>query len=104
MPWENIPLERFILEAVAARYVNGFVLQPLHFMNEILSKGETEIGMGFQWKPFEIDRNEYQELVDILCTDPTLNASVENDLDHAKSLHDWQMKVGKKHRYKKNGS
>ncbi len=97
-PWINEPLEKFVLEVVAARHANGFVLQPFHFLNEILAKGETEIGMGFQWKPFELDENEYQELIDILCTDPSLNVSVENEFINAKNLHDWRMKVGRKYK------
>ena len=99
-PWMNEALEEFILKVVAARHVNGFVLQPLHFINEILKKGETEIGVGYQWKPFELDESEYQELIDILCTDPTKKVTTEAEFNNAKNLHDWRMKVGRKYRQK----
>ena len=98
----NEPLEKFIMEVVAARHVTGFALQPINFMNEILEKGETEIGMGYQWKPFALNENEYQELIDILCTDPALNVTIESEFNNAKNIHDWRMEVGKKYRYKGN--
>ena len=97
-PWLNEPLEKFILEVVIARHLDGFVIQPLHFINEILMSGETNAGTGFQWKPFEIDNDEYQELAEILCTDPKLNVTIENEFNDAKSLFDWRVKVGKKYR------
>jgi len=46
-PWLNEKLEKFILEVVATRHVDGFVIPPLHFVNEILMSGETNAGMAF---------------------------------------------------------
>ena len=97
-PWKNEPLEKFILEVVTARHVEGFVIPPLHFINEILMSGETSIGMGFQWKPFKLDSDEYQELGEILFTDPKLNVTIDNEFDNAKTLRKWRMEVGKKYR------
>ena len=91
-------LEKFILEVVATKHVDGFVLPPLHFVNEILMSGEVKTGSGFQWKAFNIENDEYRELAEILCTDPKLNVIIDSEFDNERTLHKWRMEVGKKYR------
>lgn len=98
LQWDNKTLDRFVLEAAAKRHVNGFVIPPLHFLNEILVSGQSP---PFEWKPFKIDETEYQQLVELLTTDPELNVVTDNEFDNAKSLWDWIMKIGKKYRHKR---
>lgn len=100
-PWINKSIDRFVLEAAANRHVHGFVIPPLHFLNEILASGNSP---PFEWKPFEIDEVEYQQLVEQLMADPGLNVVTDNEFDNAKSLWDWKINMGKKYKLKKNRS
>ena len=98
-PWINKSLDRFVLEAAAKRHVHGFVIPPLHFLNEILESGHSP---PFEWKPFVIDEMEYQQIVEHLTTDTALNVVTDNEFDNAKSLWDWKVKMGKKYKHSKN--
>lgn len=100
-PWEYASLDQFVLVAAAKKHVHGFVLPPMHFLNEILASGNA---VPYQWKPFIITELEYQELVDQLTTDPALNVVTDNEFDNAKSLWDWKVSIGKKYNPKLNRS
>ncbi len=48
------------------------VLPTLPVLNDLLEKGLFDAGMsgGCRWNPFQISREEYEELVEELLTDP----------------------------------
>jgi hypothetical protein len=104
-------LAEFILDIPFILF-NG-VIPPLHLLNEILSSGDASGGMspGTSWKPFEISKEEYNELVaELLALD--LDALKKEDrirfipekIIADESLHDspvfflWLQRVKKKYK------
>jgi hypothetical protein len=82
-PWENTSLEEFVKLVPALTYdiLAGKVMPSLKKLNDIFKTNESNTGMSghIMWKPFEIDENEYKDLVEILCTDPNLKLVAEDD-------------------------
>ena len=76
-PWENTTLEIFVKLVPALLYdiLTGKVMPSMKGLNDIFKMSESNAGMSGHiiWKAFEIDENEYKDLVEILCTDPNLN-------------------------------
>ena len=73
-PWEHASLAEFLLISPLFVYeLKAFgVIPPLHVINEKLSEGNYDAGMGggSEWKPFEISKEEYEELIEHLVTNP----------------------------------
>lgn len=44
-------------------------------------------------KPRAIDAQEYQELVEVMCTDPRAELALDEELDHIDSFEVWSKKV-----------
>ena len=95
--WQDVPLDQFILNVAALCHVEGFVIPPLRLLNETLLEAKSEHGGGYEWKPFTIEEDEYQELVEVLCTDPRLNVVTDSEFDDAKNAWKWRMALVKKY-------
>ena len=101
-PWENITLEQFVLLIPSLGQVMccSKVMPPFVVLNEIFNNGESNQGMGgsIEWKSFEINKEEYYQLVEYLCTDPKL----DKELDSANTFREWRSLVMKKYNARKN--
>lgn len=71
------------------------VFPPLAVLNNVFSESKADAGMsgGVEWKPFRIDAQEYQELVEVMCTDPRAELALDEELDHIDSFEVWSKKV-----------
>lgn len=104
-PWENAPLEEFVRIAPHLGYiiiVNN-ILPPIAVLNDFFKKGDDNAGMGGSiiWKPFKIDKNEYNDLVEILCTDPNLDISQDETHNEITQFKLWVKKIIQEKKNKK---
>ena len=87
------------------------VFPPLHIANEIFSSGGFEGGMGpgATWRPFEISRDEYEQLVQVIrVADPKrlgdqaryawVKYDFDGSFDHIQEWQPWLTAVCEKHR------
>jgi len=96
-PWENHSLDEFVFMAPAL----GSALTIYKFMpslvtiNNFFSQSESDAGMGggVEWKPFELDQAEYDELLECLCSDPERNIEIDEALNCFTNFEQWQMKA-----------
>ena len=67
------------------------VLPPLSILNEILLSGIKDAGMsgGCQWKPFQLEPDEYEELVLELLTLPGKTFYREEPPEQINTYKDW---------------
>ena len=99
--WEHAPLDVFLLTTpmfVYALSVFG-VIPPLHVINEIMLLGEHDAGMGggAEWKPFEITKDEYEELVENLVTNPEHKIIEDRELWEKPNYKKWNGALLSKH-------
>lgn len=91
--WEHATLDMFLLTAPLFIYelkVFG-VIPPLRILNEKLSIGRYDAGMGgaCDWRSFEIDVEEYNELVMELTTNPNYKIITDEELDEKPNFKKW---------------
>ena len=67
-------------------------IPPLHVLNELLMSGVSDAGMsgGCEWKAFEIDQAEYDELVEELTTMPNRELVLDSELASCRDLKQWR--------------
>ena len=91
--WEYASLVDFLLTTPLFVYeLKAFgVIPPLHVLNEKLSSGTYDAGMGgaCDWKPLEIDMDEYNELVMELTTNPNYEITVDEELEEKPNFAKW---------------
>ena len=96
--WEHALLDEFLLVTPVFVYeLKRFgVIPPIHIMNEILSTGEYDAGMGgaCEWRSFEISFNEYEELVLELKTNPDHIIIEDEELKRNVKLGDINERIG----------
>lgn len=104
-PWENAHLDEFLKIAPDLFYIIfvGKVLPPIAILNDLFSKNESNAGMSGHiiWKPFQIDENEYQDLVEILCTDPELNIVQDQTNNDMTSFKLWRKKASSSYSFRR---
>lgn len=92
-PWEYSPLDKFLLNTPLFGYelTGSGVIPPLHILNECMSKGSFNFGMGggAEWKSFELTDKEYQELVKALTTNTEFNIIEDEELYNKKTRKKW---------------
>ena len=93
--WKHATLKEFLLESPVFAYelkVFG-VMPPLHVLNEILGKGKYDAGMSgaCEWKPFEVNSDEYAELVLELTTNPNYKIIEDEDLKEKSNYKRWHV-------------
>jgi len=80
-PWENINLEDFVRFVPDLGYSISMYqsIPPLAVLNDFFALGRANLGMSgsWIWKIFSIDIAEYEDLVEILYTDPKFNMKEE---------------------------
>lgn len=91
--WEHASLDEFLLETPVFVYelkVFG-VIPPIHILNEILTTGKYDAGMGgaCEWRPFEINMSEYAELVLELTTNPDHIIIEDEELKKKLNFRKW---------------
>ena len=71
------------------------VIPPMSALNDAFNGAKADAGMsgGIEWKPFEIDTQEYAELVEILYTDPEKNIVLDEELNNIETFKDWNSKA-----------
>ena len=106
--WEYAPLDEFLLTAPIFTYeLKGFgVIPPLHVLNEKLLLGKYDAGMGgaCDWKPFEIDADEYSALVMELTTNPNFRIIEDEELKEKPNFRKWHGALLSKYAGKYRGS
>lgn len=73
--------------------LNFGLVPPLQIFNEIFKNGFEDAGMsgGCKWEPFEIDQNEYEEIVKALFAMPQANYRLIAPPNWVRNSDDWQM-------------
>ena len=103
-------LAEFILD-IPYLMENTGVIPPLAVLNSVLKTGGDSGGMGpaTTWKPFQVDEDEYKELVKILIEVDVAaarlvhpyarfeRAIVDDELNHCSDYIDWLTKANQKH-------
>ena len=87
------------------------IFPPLHIANKIFRSGGSQGGMspGATWKPFQLSRSEYEDLVQLIKTlEPKslegqaryiwVKFEFDNSFDQIRRLEHWLMAVCEKHR------
>ncbi|WP_415891739.1 hypothetical protein ACMXYN_10290 [Neptuniibacter sp. PT8_73] len=96
-PWENHPLDEFIFLHPFLGFALAClkVMPPLTVLNDAFCKSVSDSGMsgGIEWRPFEIDCDEYSELVEVLYTDPKRDIVLDEELDRIKTFKEWNKKA-----------
>jgi len=99
--WEHAPLDVFLLSAPMFVYELSLfsVIPPIHVLNEIMSLGMHEAGMGggAEWKPFKITQEEYTELVESLTTNPEYKIVEDRELWEKPNYKEWRGALLSKH-------
>jgi hypothetical protein len=67
------------------------IIPSLQILNDFLQKGISDAGMsgGCRWKPFELDEQEYNELIQQLLTEPTRNLKLIKIPNHIQTYKIW---------------
>lgn len=96
-PWEKHSLEKFIfMDPQLGMALLGFkIMPPLDVLNDAFSRASSDAGMGggIEWRPFTIDEQEYQELVEFLFTNPDREIHFDKQFDHLESFEAWLKQV-----------
>jgi hypothetical protein len=91
--WEHASLGEFLLATPVFVYeLKAFgVIPPIHVLNEILTTGKYNAGMGgaCEWRSFEINADEYAELVLELTTNPNHEIIEDEELKEKKDFRKW---------------
>lgn len=104
-PWEHHPLDEFIFMHPFLGFVLAClkVMPPLAVLNDAFSKSESNAGMsgGLEWKSFEIDTDEYSELLEVLYTDPKRGITFDEELNKIETFKEWNKKAMSKYNPRK---
>jgi len=104
-PWENHPLDEFIFMHPFLSFALACfkVMPPLTVLNDAFRKSESDAGMsgGVEWKSFEIDAEEYSELVEVLYTDPKRGIVLDEELNKIETFKEWNKKAMSKYNPRK---
>lgn len=96
-PWENHSLEKFIfMDPLLGMALVGLKnMPPLAILNDAFSRASSDAGMGggIEWRPFTIDEQEYQELVEFLFTNPDREIHFDKQFEHLESFDAWLKQV-----------
>jgi hypothetical protein len=86
-PWERGTVADLLLEILVSDRV-----PPLAVVNDLLSRGEMSRGMsgGASWKPFCLDRVEYEEVVEELLTRPGSTFALAPALETCATYEDFE--------------
>lgn len=79
-------LDRFLTDCVGI--VDQELIPPLVILNQFLDAGE-DVGRSHRWKPFQIDQEEYEELVLSLITTPESDFEEAPPPDWVRTPTDW---------------
>jgi len=86
-------MDEFLLTAPLFFYeLKAFgIIPPLHVLNEKFLAGSYDAGMGgaCDWKPFEIDLDEYKALVMELTTNPDYKMIEDEELKEKPNFKKW---------------
>lgn len=76
---------------------------PFHILNEELLTGGREMGMsgGCLWKPFQIEKEDYEVIKEEMLTDPEYNLAYDEDLAQVQNLKKWSYAILKKYNPRK---
>ena len=99
--WEYATLRDFLHKLPAFFHVLYVgLVPPLHVVNQVLRTGTDAEGMGgiYEWKPFQLDAREYDELVTELLAAPEGKYIRDEALDSAPNLAKWIGAVMSAHR------
>lgn len=100
-PWENHPLDKFIFMHPLLGFALACfkVMPPLAVLNDAFRQSESDTGMsgGVGWSSFEIDAEEYSELVEILCTDPGRGIVLDEELNDIGTFKEWSKRAMSKY-------
>lgn len=92
---EKFPKEadllQFLLD-IPYLFVFGFI-PPFEVLNDVFRSGLADAGMsgGCEWQPFEVDVEEYDELVQALAAVPESNYRVVKAPEWVRSRTDWNI-------------
>ena len=104
-PWENRNLKEFVFLAPDLKFslVVFKVIPSFSALNDFFKLSKSEAGMsgGIEWKSFEIDKDEYNELVEELCTDPLREISIDEELNKIGIYDEWRKKAMRKYNPRK---
>jgi hypothetical protein len=104
-PWENHSLEEFIFMNPSLGFALACfkVVPPLDVLNDVFRQSECNMGMSgaIEWKSFEIDSEEYIELVEVLYTDPQRDMVLDEELNKIQSFKEWNKKAMSKYNPRK---
>jgi len=107
-PWEYAPLNEFLLTTPVFVYeLQAFgVAPPIHVLNEILANGNHDAGMGgaCEWEPFQLNSDEYSELVLDLTTNPNYSIIEDKDLEGKRNFGEWRSALLSKYSQNIRGS
>lgn len=91
--WEHAPLDVFLLSTPMFVYELSLfgVIPPIHVLNEIMSLGKHDAGMGggAEWKPFKITEEEYTKLVESLIANPEYKIIEDRELWEKPNYKKW---------------
>ena len=91
--WEHATLNKFLLSTPLFTYELKLfgVIPPIHVLNEKLSIGTHDAGMGgaCDRRPFEIDTDKYDGLVMELTTIPNFNIIEGEELKEKSNFNKW---------------
>ena len=68
-------------------------MPPLQVINEVMRAGVYDVGMSGrrEWTPFELDTQEYDQLVKQLLAQENSTFFVDESLHYAQSLEEWTL-------------
>lgn len=93
-PWENHSLDEFMFMHPSIGFALACfkIMPPLAVLNDVFRASKLDAGMsgGVEWRLFEIDTQEYEELVEALCTDPKRNIGLDEELEKLTSFREWK--------------
>ena len=71
------------------------IIPPLHIVNKVLRTGQMDAGMsgGCEWKPFQIDNDDYEKLVKVLKKQRFIAIKPPDWLQTERDWHSWCAEV-----------
>lgn len=108
--WTHAPLPEFLASLPYFLLLGGHEqpVPPIAVVNDVCKQGKWEAGMSgaCEWKPFEIQQADYDELVPVLRAHPEYRFVSDESMAQIKSLRQWQGRVlskyGRRAREKKS--
>ena len=93
-PWQWYRLDKAIqmMQDLSFNLLTLKVFPPSEILNKVFKEGHCDEGMGYEtvWKPFEIDQDEYEELMEAIVTDPKLDITLDEELNEIKDYKLWE--------------